>query len=181
MMHATPRRLGLTALGVALLAGLGMTQIERLDLAQMVAKTDGAVAGTIVGTETVRIDDPVDGPELYFTHLLVQGTSLYSGAPETVAVTFAGGFISPTEGVHNSEAPSAADTRVGNQVVVFYQWSDNMGGQMASNALYASHGGLYRVASGRNGQQVVLGRGDGYAIDANRPLPTLQAQIATLR
>ena len=170
-------------LGAVLLLGAAAAraQIERLDLAQMVARTDGAVAGTIVGTETIRIDDPVDGPELYFTHLLVQGTSLYTGAAETVAVTFPGGFVSPTEGVHNSEAPSAADTQVGNQVVVFYKWSDNMGGQLASNALYASHGGLYRTATGRQGQQVVLGRGEGYAIDANRPLPTLQAQIATLR
>jgi hypothetical protein len=147
----------------------------------MVAKTDGAVTGTIVGTEVIRIDDPVDGPELYFTHLLVQGTSLYTGEPETVAVTFPGGFISPGQGVWNSEAPTATETRIGNEVVVFYKWSDNIGGQLAANALYASHGGLYRTAKARNGEPLVLGRGDGYAVDLNRSLPTLRTQISALR
>lgn len=177
----TPLSKALAAAAVLALAALGAAQIERLDLAQMVQKTDGAVVGTIVGTEVIRIDSPVDGPELYYTHLLVQGTSLYSGQAETVAVTYAGGFISPTEGVWNSEAPTAAETRIGNEVVVFYKWSDNVGGDLAANALYASHGGLYRTAKARNGETLVLGRGDGYAVDVNRSLPTLRTQISALR
>lgn len=161
-------------------AAVGWAQIERLDLAQMVAKTDNAVLGKIVGKEVIRVDSPRDGPELYFTHLLVEGRSLYTGNAITVPVTFAGGFVSPGQGTWNSEAPSADDTQVGRQVVVFYKWTDNMGGDVAANALYAAHGGLYRVIEGRQAP-IVLGRGDGYAIDKNTTVADLKAAIALLR
>jgi hypothetical protein len=161
-------------------ASFGWAQIERLDLAHMVARTDNAVLGKIVGKEVIRVDSPLDGPELYFTHLLVEGRSLYSGNQISVPVTFAGGFVRPGEGVWNSEAPTADDTQLGNQVVVFYKWTDNMGGDVAANALYAAHGGLYRVIEGRK-EQIVLGRGDGYAIDKNITVTDLGAAIAKLR
>ena len=179
MSRTTPRNL-VVAGALALTAALGYSQIERLDLAQMVAKTDGAVHGTIVEREVIRIDHPVDGPELYFTHLTLQGTSLTSGNAITVKVTFAGGFVSPDEGVHNSEAPSADETKLGAEVVAFYKWSDNMGGGLAANALYASHGGIYRVAQTRNGA-VALGKGDGYAISGNVRVADLKSQIAKLK
>ena len=180
-MHSpTPKAAWLLAPALAVACGLGLAQVERLDLAQMVSRTDGAVAGTIVGSEVIRVDHPVDGPELYFTSLLVRGTSLYTGLDETVAVTFAGGFVSPDEGVHNSEAPSADETRAGNRVVVFYKYEPNMGGDVSGNALYAAHGGLYRVVSTRRGD-VVLGRGDGYAVSSNLTLADLRGRITTLR
>jgi hypothetical protein len=157
-------------------AALGTAQIERLDLEQMKAKTDNAVLGTITAKQVFRVDHPVDGPELYFTRMTIQGKSLRNGSDLTVEVTFAGGFVTPTEGVHNSEAPSADDTRIGNTVVAFYKWTDNMGGDVAGNALYAAHGGLFRVAkAGAN--QVVLGRGEGYAIDRNVSVPVLESRI----
>ena len=165
---------------LALVASLAGAQIERLDLAQMVARTDNAVHGRIVAQEVVRVDHPVDGEGLFFTHLSIEGTSLVDGAPLEVQVTFPGGFVSPEEGVHNSEAPSADETRVGNEVVVFYKWSDNLGGGLAGNALYASHGGIYRVAATRNGP-VALGKGDGYALDSNVRVAQLRSQIARLR
>jgi hypothetical protein len=171
---------GLAGAGLALLAALGSAQIERLDLGQMVAKTDNAVRGRIVASEVIRIDHPTDGPELFYTHLQVEGVSLYDGKPITTTVTFPGGFISPEEGVHNSEAPSADEIKVGNQVVVFYKWSDNMGGDLASNALYASHGGIYQVVQARKGE-VALGKGDGYAIGANITVSDLKSQIAQLK
>ena len=157
-------------------AALGTAQIERLDLKQMVAKTDNAVLGTITAKQVFRVDHPVDGPELYFTRMTIQGKSLRSGSDLAVEVTFAGGFVSPNEGVHNSEAPSADDTRIGNTVVAFYKWTDNIGGDVAGNALYAAHGGLFRVAKA-GGNQVVLGRGEGYAIDRNVSVPVLESRI----
>ena len=69
---------------------------------------------------------------------------------------------------------------VGNEVVAFYKWTDNMGGDVAANALYAAHGGLFRVIKGRKAK-VVLGRGDGYAIDTNATLADLKSTIAKLR
>lgn len=168
------------AAALTLAVSAAWAQIERLDLTQMVAKTDNCVVGRIVGQEVIRVDHPVDGPELYFTHLLIEGRSLYTGNQITVPVTFAGGFVRPGEGAWNSEAPSADDTKVGNEVVVFYKWTDNMGGDVAANALYAAHGGLYRVSSARKGS-VVLGRGDGYAIGNNVTVADLSSSIQALR
>jgi len=173
------KRLLLALPAACLAVSLAAAQIERLDLDQMVAKTDNAVHGRIVATEVVRIDSPVDGQN-YFTHLTIEGVSLFDGQPTTVTVTFPGGFISPENGVHNSEAPTADEIRLGNDVVAFYKWTDNMGAGLAGNALYASHGGIYRVAETRKGQ-VVLGKGDGYAIASNVRATDLSQQIAAKR
>ena len=94
-------------------------------------------------------------------------------------MTFPGGFINEEEGVWNSEAPTADEIKVGGEVVAFYGWLDNMGGDVAANALWASHGGLYRVASGRSGK-VVLGKGDGYAISSNMDLRKLDSEITRI-
>jgi len=179
MFRTLPRPLAWAGAAV-LAASLAAAQIERLDLGQMVNRTDNAVHGRIVEKEVIRIDSPTDGPELYFTHLTVEGVSLYDGKKIRVPVTFGGGFVSPEEGVHNSEAPSADETRIGTEVVVFYKWSDNMGGGLAANALYAWHGGIYRVAETQNGP-VVLGKGDGFAIESNVRVPDLRVQIAEKR
>jgi hypothetical protein len=179
MKRLIPWALALPA--ACLAVSLSAAQIERLDLDQMVARTDNAVHGRIVASEVVRIDHPIDGPQNYFTHLTIEGTSLFDGQVTTATVTFPGGFISPEEGVHNSEAPSADETRLGNDVVVFYKWSENMGAGLAGNALYASHGGIFRVAETRKGEQVVLGKGDGYAIASNVRATDLRQQIAAKR
>ena len=166
------------------LTGLGLSaawaQIERLTLGQMVSKTDNCVVGTIASSEVFRVDHPTDGPELYFTTLRINGKSLYNDADVSALVTFAGGVMPDGSGVWNSEAPSADDIAVGNEVVAFYKWTDNMGGDVAANALYAAHGGLFRVIKGRKAK-VVLGRGDGYAIDTNATLADLKSTIAKLR
>ena len=139
-----------------------------------------APATGIVGSHVFRVDHPIDGDELYFTKLTLDGYSLVDGTPMTVDVTYPGGFVSETEGVYNSEAPSDDDVRLGNLVVAFYKWSDNMGGDVAANALYASHGGLYRTVEGPTGT-VVLGRGEGYAVDTNRKLASLDQAITTIK
>ena len=165
----------------ALLAvGVGSAQIERLDLPAMVAKTDNAVYAEITHKRVFRVDHPVDGPELYFTTLTLSGRSLRDGNALSVDVTFPGGFISETEGVHNSEAPSADDQKVGNRVVAFYKWTANMGGDVRGNALYASHGGLFRTLEGPKGVPMVLGRGDGYAVASNLRLDELETAVRTL-
>ncbi len=163
----------------ALLLPLTSAQIERLTLDQMVAKTDNSVLAEIVGRKVFRLDHPVDGPELYFTTLTLQGTSLRDGKPVTVDVTYPGGFIDEEHGVHNSEAPSADDVKLGNTVVAFYKWSDNLGGDVRGNALYASHGGLYRTVAGPTGS-VVLGRGEGYAIDKNKSVANLESAVRSI-
>lgn len=177
------KRPSFTLLGAALLCAIGAhsvdAKIERLTLDSMVQKTDDAIYGEITATEVIRIDHPVDGPELYFTHLTIDGESLITGDLVTTTVTFPGGFINDEEGVWNSEAPSADDIKLGNVVVAFSKHVENLGGDLECNALYASHGGLFRTVNTPDGM-VVLGRGDGYAIDSNVRLEDLTKGVRTL-
>jgi hypothetical protein len=158
----------------------GEAQIERLTLADMVERAEGAIQGVITDRTVFRVDHPVDGPELYFTRLLIEGRSAYDESALAVEVTYHGGFINEREGVYNSEAPSEDDVRTGNRVLAFYKATDNMGGGVAGNALYASHGGLYRIAAGATGA-VVLGRGEGYAIENNVRLSSLVRELWRLK
>lgn len=153
--------------------------VERLDLAAMVAKADGSAVGTITARRVVRIDSEIDGPELYFTILTLEGRTLATDAPVTLELVYAGGFVDAKHGVWNSEAPAADDVALGNEVVVFYAHTPNMGGGMSGNALYAAHGGIYRTFAARRGA-IVQGRGEGYAVDANVTLADLRARVAKL-
>ena len=180
MHFRVPR--ALTALALIVAAGIGVAQIIRLDLPQMVAQTDDAVLGKIVAAKVFRTDGTKAGQvqELYFTTLTIAGRSLSNDLPLTVDVTFAGGMISPKVGAYNSEAPVEADTKVGNEVVAFFKHVDDLGNGLACNALYTSHGGLYRVYTPR-GEAIVQGRGNGYAISSNWKLDALDTEITRLK
>ena len=179
-MKLSQRTFLLGCLGLLMASATSTAQIERLNLTQMVAKTDEAVMGKIVGRDVFRVDHPVDGPELYYTTLTIQGESLYSGADKLHSVTFPGGFINDRDGVFNSEAPTADESAIGNIVVVFSKWSDNMGGDVAANALYASHGGIYQTFIARSKDTVVQGRGTGYALELNTESTQFKTQINTI-
>ena len=171
----------LMALALACGAGtLSLAQIKAYTLPEMVAEADGAVFGQITAQRVFRVDDPVDGPELYFTTLTIEGRAVPSGSPLSIDVTFAGGFVNEKEGVHNSEAPSADDIKIGNRVVAFYKWADDLGGRVSGNALMAAHGGIYRTVDGLN-DSVVLGRGQGYAIERNTRLSDLDKAVRTIK
>ena len=167
------------ALFTILAASIGLAAIESLDLPDMVARADDAVVGRIVRKRGVRVDHPVEG-RLYFTHLDVEGRSLFTGKAVVVRVTYLGGRVSEDEGAWCAEAPTADDTKIGNEVVVFHKRSDDLGGGLAGNGLYAQHGGLFRVVRGR-GRPIVLGRGPGYAVSANLELSELTRRVAALR
>ena len=169
--------LSLSILG--LMATLGLAQIKKYTLDEMVDEMDNAVYGEIVNRHVFRVDHPIDGPELFFTTITIEGRSLANNSPMTVDVLYHGGFISEDEGVYNSEAPAEDDVMLGNQVVVFYSWSDNMGGDVAGNAMMAAHGGLYRTLQGPS-NATVLGRGEGYAIKRNVRLGDLDAEVTRI-
>ncbi len=180
-MRISPTRsLLIGASSLLLFAAQGTAQIERLNLEQMVGKVDDAIHGTIVDREVFRIDHPVDGPELYFTTIYVQGHSVLTGQEKLVGVTFHGGFIDEENGVYNSEAPSADETRIGRKVVAFHKWTDNMGGDVAANVLFAAHGGLY-TTFGDPQNPVIQGRGEGYAITSNIAFDQFQTRVREIR
>lgn len=166
--------------GLVALAALGTAQIVRFDLPTMMSSADGVVYGKIKDKHVIRIDHPIDGPELYFTTLTIEGQSLATGKPVTVDVSHMGGFIDETHGSFNSEAPTADDERLGSQVVCFWKHTENMGGDFECNSIVGWHGGIYRTFE-RRGSVIVQGRGDGYAIPANIGLSDLTTQIQGLR
>jgi hypothetical protein len=178
-MRTIPRLWG-PALLLGAFAAVGLAQIKPFTLQEMVQTADQAVHGQITAARVFRVDSARDGEGLYFTTLTIQGRTLADKKPITVDVTFHGGFVSESEGVFNSEAPSADDVKLGRRVVAFYRWSDDMGGGVAANALVAAHGGLYRVVEGPRGA-AVLGRGEGYAIRANQRIEHLESAVRLLK
>jgi hypothetical protein len=154
--------------------------IQRLTLRQMVEKTDGAIFG-VIASRSVSVVPMDDGSEeLYFTTLTIQGRSLYDGQELSVSVSYPGGILDGERGVWNAEAPSEDDVAIGNQVVAFWQWNDNLGGGFACNELYAAHGGIYRTFDAKKGR-IVQGRGEGYAVSANRLLTDLEKETRAER
>ena len=102
------------------------------------------------------------------------------GTSVTSEVIFRGGFIDAENGVYNSEAPSGDDVKIGSDVVVFYKWNANLGGGVGGNELYAAHGGLFRTVTGPT-TDVVLGRGEGYAIQTNTEVNDLNSAVRKIR
>ena len=169
------------ALGcAALLSAPSSAKIKALTLPQMVDLADDAVAGQITQREVFRIDHPVDGPELYYTTLTVQGRSLVNGSEQSVEVIFPGGFIDATNGVFNSEAPEEHEVAVGKEVVVFHAFTKNMGGEVSGQALLGSHGGLFSVVTNAKNEKIVLGRGVGFPVSENVRLNVLDDEITLL-
>ena len=171
--------LGLASLLLGAVSAVSLAQIKHFTLEEMVQTADQAVYGQIIGSRVLRVIDPADGGEHFFTRITVQGKTLSDAQPTTVDITFRGGFLNETEGVFNSEAPAADDVKVGRRVVAFYRWADDLGGGLAANALVAAHGGLYRTAEGPRGP-AVLGRGEGYAISSNRKVEQLETSVRLL-
>ena len=178
-----------TILALALVAGAALAppdpasaQIERLDLRALIARTDGALDGVVLARDVIRVRG-AEGEPLYFTRLTVRGRPLGSGSEggeRTLVLHYPGGVLPDGQGAWNSEAPAADDVALGNRVVVFHRWSSDLGGGLAGEVLFASHGGLYRTVEGPTGP-VVLGRGPGYALVANRRMSSLAEAVRGLR
>jgi len=175
-----PLHIAITTLALGALALPSSAQIKNYSMREMVLTADGAVSGQIINSVVFRVDSETDGPELYFTTLTIEGTELNRNAAVTVDVTFAGGFIDPDHGVYNSEAPSADETKIGTNVLVFYKWSDNLGGDVKGNGIVASHGGIYRTANGPSGP-IVLGKGEGFAIQSNTSVVDLESAVRKIK
>jgi hypothetical protein len=174
----------LAALAVTLAAGTATVraQIKRMTLEEMTTSTDNALVGTIVDREVIDLGNEVDGFGLYYTVFTVQGDSLHDGRKTTVDVVARGGWIDEQRGIGawDSEAPTQDELAIGKKVVVYYHWVDNIGRGVGANRLYASHGSFFRTVEGPEGT-VVMGRGEGYAIDKNVKLTSLrQASRAIL-
>jgi len=161
--------------GVASLAlvQVGSACIEELTLAQMVAKTDAAVRGTITDVRTVRYTPPGDD-RLIFTILTVEGTDLYTGQARTIDAAFLGGTYQG-DSMMVTSMPAPSEYRLGNQVLVFSGPVEGWGPDI-DRCVYAAMGGIFREVAAKNGP-VLLGKGEGFAIDQNVRLADLQLAI----
>ena len=172
----------LAGLALAIAGAVGQAQIKRLSLVEMTNETDNGVLGTIVASRVIDLGNEVDGYGLYYTILTLEGESIFDGRKITVDIASRGGWIDKERGIGcwDSEAPQASEIAVGKEVLAYYFWSENIGRGVGSNILYASHGSLFRTAKSPTGT-VVLGRGDGYAIDKNIQVGTLRTATRTIR
>ena len=173
-------RVWLAAVALALCASPAPAGIERLDLAKMLERAETALHGEITSARVFRAFDERTSTPFYFTLLVIVGESLLDGSPLTQEVTVYGGYLSEEEGASYSEAPAADDIRVGNTVVGFTKWTDDMGAGVAGHCFYASHGGVYRVVVDSK-DSTVLGRGAGYAIERNVKLSSLRSSISEVQ
>ena len=162
--------------GVASLAlvQVGRACIEELTLAQMVAKTDAAVRGTITDVRTVRFTPPGDD-RLIFTILTVEGTDIYTGQARTLNAAFLGGTYQG-ESMMVTSMPAPSEYRLGNQVLVFSGPVEGWGPEI-ERCVYASMGGIYREIASKQGP-IFLGKGEGFALDRNVRLADLQLAVA---
>ncbi len=179
-MNRSLLSLSLVLTGALLFSASSSAKIKALTLPEMVSLADGAVVGQITKREVFRVDHPIDGAELFYTNLSVEGRSLINGEPQTVQVTFRGGFIDSQNGAFNSEAPQEHEVALGQEVVVFHAWVENMGGDVSAQALLGGHGGLFTVSSNGNDEKIVLGRGVGYPVSKNVALDELDSEITRL-
>ena len=172
------KRIPVSAAFLLLLGGAAaFADVMALDLKTMVQKyADLAVVGTI---EAVTYSEfPLDdGSPSGYTNLVVKGENLYTGKPEAVTASFVGGYIGGQR-IYSAEEPAAAETQVGRKVVVFTApWPSK--GNAPPRCLVAQHAGIFTVQPGPQGD-VVLGKGEGYAIERNLLLKDLKTQTAEL-
>jgi len=172
----TLRWLVAAAFAVLLVQG-GSACIEELDLAQMISKTDSAVHGTITDVRTVRFV-PEGDDRLIYTILTIEGEDLYTGNAMTAEAAFLGGTFED-DSMTVTSMPAPSEYRIGNDVVVFRGAVEGWGPEI-DHAVYAAMGGIFRTFDTKNGT-VVLGKGEGTAIDKNIRVSNLKNAISNLQ
>jgi len=176
-MRRIPLRCVPLVLGVLAMPAAAAPSIVKVDLPQMVERVDGAVAGRIVEAWTTWQEPPNTIARVY-THLRIVGEDLFTGKETVRIVSYFGGVHQGYDQRH-PDMPNPEDVRVGHRVVVFHKWSPTMGG-VGMEGIYASFGGIFRVEAGPKGE-VVIGRGEGFAVDRSASLAELRGRVATLR
>jgi hypothetical protein len=167
----------LVAAMTVLLVQVGSACIEELDLAEMISKTDSAVQGTITDVRTVRFV-PEGDDRLIYTILTIEGEDLYTGQAVTVESAFLGGTFED-DSMMVTSMPAPSEYRLGNNVVVFRGAVEGWGPEI-DHAVYAAMGGIYRTVDTKKGL-VVLGKGEGFAVESNTRVSALKVQMANLQ
>jgi hypothetical protein len=158
------------ALGLALVALPAVASIKALTLSELMGITTDVAHVRILDKQSFPLDWPFEGA--VYTRLTVEGTSLRTQQPVSTQVVFLGSH-DPKDQYGTSEMPTLQDTRVGNDVVLFYFKNPDMPGRM--NQVF-DLSGVYRVEQ-TFGAPVVIGKGEGFAFPENVKLDDARAQV----
>ncbi len=131
----------------------------RPGLSELVAGSDNAIWGKVVGTRSVESEATETEPARRFEVLVVEGESLFNGRPIRVELTL----------------PSAAHrTKVGSELVAFYRWQEELAHELAGNRVVD---GLYPSFRDASGRAVVRAR---RALAKNESLDSFGKRVAIL-
>lgn len=166
------RNLAAALLGAALLAVPAIAAIKAMTLAELMAITTDAVHGRIVAKTSFSLDYPFEGA--VYSKLTVEGESLRTGAAVSTSMIFLGSH-DPADSYGTSEMPTLQDTRVGNEVVVFYARDEQFPG--TANVVH-NLASVFRVEQAF-GTPVLIGKGEGTAFAENIRLADARTLVKT--
>ncbi len=152
---------------------LATASIVHLTLREMLERTDSGVIGTVL--EKNVWTGPLEGFEVDpdFTTVKIQGEDLIRGGQVIHEITYLGSDKNPV-----SEMPAESETRVGTSGLFFsVAVKSAWGGRTGLHSLMAAQGGVFRVESGPKGD-VVIGKGEGFAVEKNVLASDLRKQVA---
>lgn len=150
----------LLALSLAIVALPVAASIKAMNLGELMQITTDVAHVRILAKSTFPLAHPF--PEAVYTKLTVEGTSLRTGKAVKTDLIFLGSHeTSDQYGV--SEMPTLQDTRIGSEVVVFFEHVKSFPGE--ADMLH-NLGTIYRVEKAF-GTPVVIGKGEGFAFPEN--------------
>jgi hypothetical protein len=159
------------ALGVALVAIPAVASIKAMTLKELMGVTNEVVSAKIVAKDSFKLDWPMEGA--VYTRLSLDGVSLRTQQPVQTDVIFLGSH-DPADQFGTSEMPTLQDTRVGADVVVFYQANDPQVPGLYNRTFDLSC--VYRVEQAF-GAPVVIGKGEGAAFPENLKLDDVRTKV----
>ncbi|GJM21854.1 MAG: hypothetical protein DHS20C15_17690 [Planctomycetota bacterium] len=158
------------ALAVALTVALpAVASIKAMTLRELMSITSGAVHGTVVARETVQRGFPQSGA--VYTLLTIRGESVRTGEPTEVTVAFHGSH-EVADRYTISEMPTLQDTRIGAEVVAFF----NPRKELDGSPVIFDYSGIYRVERAFD-KPVLMGKGEGFAFDKNEALDVVRQRV----
>jgi len=166
---STRRTLGAAVLALSLAVALAVpcfAAIKAMSLAELMQTTTDVVHAQILARSTFHAPSPFTGDDAAWTRLSLAGESMTSGQPVDFDVVFLGSH-DPADQYALSEMPTLQDTRVGNEVVLFYHLhAGSHSSEPSGERVVHNLAEVFRVEQGF-GQAVVLGRGKGSAFPEN--------------
>lgn len=162
-----------TALVVAAVVALPVgAAIKAMNLGELMSITDDAVYGTIVKSESIRLDAP--WPNAVYTQLTVEGESLRTGEAGVFEMVFHGSHERSDDYVI-SEMPALQDVRRGGKTVVFFEKDV---ADVAGKNVVHNWANLYRVEQ-VFGAPVLVGKGEGSAFELNASLEEVRTRVSS--